>query len=77
MTDKLYSIVEIAELGGIAYRTASERIKKLEIFPDEIKSRRFFYSKLKLEAVIGYRKLKYEKKTYYYKIYESKMNYEN
>lgn len=75
MTEKLYSIVEIAELGGIAYETAKQRIRHLEIFPDEIKGKLRLYSQLKVQAVIA--KIKYQKRTYY-KIYESKMNsYEN
>lgn len=74
MTDKLYSIVEIAELGGISYETAKQRIRNLEIFPDIIKGKLRLYSQLKVQSVIA--KIKYEKRTFY-KIYESKMNYEN
>ena len=73
MTDKLYSIVEIAEMGGIAYETAKQRIRNLEIFPDEIKGKLRLFSQLKAQAVIA--KIKYEKRTYY-QIFESKLNYE-
>lgn len=72
MTDKLYSIVEIAELGNIGYETAKQRIRNLEIFPDEIKGKLRLYSQLKVQSVIS--SIKYKKRTFY-KIYESKMNY--
>ena len=72
MTDKLYSLREIAKIGGISYQNVRGRIYRYEIFPDEIKGNRYFYSQLKVQAIIA--EIKYKRDNY--KIYESKINYE-